>query len=75
MCLPFISLPAIQKGQEYAEPMIEALGVLVWLGARVAFPSKAAWGPAKLVRAPHKAEWKGDREGMLWFNKACEDSH
>ena len=74
VCLPFIYLPDAGDGRRDAEPMIEALGVLVWLVAREACPGKATWGAAKLVRTPHKAEWKGDKDGMLWFNKACEST-
>eukprot|EP00974_Lingulodinium_polyedra_P000795 75492-Lingulodinium_polyedra.AAC.1 len=43
------------------------------MAARAACPAKVEH-PAKLVRTPHKAEWKGDKQGLLWFNKACESA-
>ena len=52
--------------------MIEALGVLVWFVAHVARPGKAH--PAMCTRTPHTAEWQGDKEGLLWFSKACESA-
>ena len=78
MCLPFIYLPDKNgKGKKDVEFMVEALGVLVWMVAREACPHKKlrlAARFSKLVRTPHKAEWKGDKDGLLWFNKACETS-
>ena len=80
VCLPFIYLPIFdknEKGTKDVELMVEALGVLVWMVAREACPRKKAAlasRAAKLVRTPHKAEWKGDKDGLLWFNKACESS-
>ena len=52
--------------------MIESLGVLVWMVARTVYPAKVdARSVMKLVRTPHKAEWKDDKDGLLCFNKAC----
>ena len=45
----------------------------MWCVAHVARPGKAAH-PALLTRTPHKAEWKGGKEGLLWFSKACESA-
>ena len=70
MCLPFLSLP----GDCDMEPAIRALGVLVWHVAHAACPEKDTWGAAKLVQTPHKALWKDDKAGMLWFNKACRSN-
>ena len=34
-------------------------------------PTKATWVCAKLAKTPHKAPWNDDKDGLLWFNKAC----
>ena len=68
VCLPFIFVPGDRLD---VEAVIEALGVLVWHVAHAACPNKATWGAEKLVQTPHKAQWKDDKDGMLWFNKAC----
>ena len=62
MCLPFISLPG---DRPYVEPMLKALGVLVWHVARAACPKKATWGVAKLAQTLHKAQRKDDKDEML----------
>jgi hypothetical protein len=67
VCLPFLRI-----GRNWFWDMIESLGVLVWMVARTVYPAKVDAHSVKLVRTPHKAEWKDDKDGLLWFNKACE---
>ena len=71
VCLPFLELGRNRFGS-VVEDMIESLGVLVWMVARIVYPAKVDARSVKLVRTPHKAEWKDDKDGLLWFNKACE---
>ena len=71
VCLPFIELGG-DRFRGIIEDMIESLGVLVWMVARTVYPDKVDARSVKLVRTPHKAEWKDDKDGLLWFNKACE---
>ena len=50
------------------EPMLRALGVVVWHLAMVVFPEKLK--DCELTTIAHKQEIKEDH-GALWFNKAC----
>ena len=53
------------------EPMLRALGVVVWHLAMVVFPEKLK--ECELTTIAHKQEIKEDH-GALWFNKACASS-
>ena len=68
VALPFLYT---NEGQDAVEPMLRALGVVVWHLARVVFPEKLEW--CELTTIAHKTEIKEDH-GALWFNKACESS-
>ena len=51
------------------EPMLRALGVVVWRLAKAVFPEKLE-AECLLTTIRHKMEIKEDH-GALWFNKAC----
>ena len=69
VALPFLSMG--NKGQEAVEPMLRALGVVVWHLAGAMFPEKLEG--CGLTTIAHKTEIKEDH-GQLWFNKACASS-
>ena len=86
VCLPFLSMSKwnmpdssmwqwnmsdSNEGQEAVEPMLRALGVVVWYLAKAMFPEKLAG--CELTTIAHKMEIKEDH-GALWFNKACDSS-
>ena len=74
VALPFLSMWSMSdsnKGQEAVEPMLRALGVVVWRLARAVFPEKLQG--CDLTTIAHKMDSKEDH-GALWFNKACESS-
>ena len=52
------------------EPMLQAIGVLVWNSAESYYPDKVQGAVLKMI--PHKTEVvKDDAGGDLWFNKSC----
>ena len=86
VCLPFMSMSKwnmpdssmwqwnmsdSNEGQEAVEPMLRALGVVVWYLAKAMFPEKIKECDLTTIR--HKMEIKEDH-GALWFNKACDSS-
>ena len=74
VALPFLSMGNMSdsnKGQEAVEPMLRALGVVVWHLASAMCPEKLA--RCELTTIAHKMEIKEDH-GALWFNKACPSS-
>ena len=52
------------------EPMLQAIGALVWHLAEKCYPEKVQGAILKMI--PHKTEVvKDDAGGDLWFNKSC----
>ena len=69
VALPFLSM--WNDANKAVEPMLRALGVVVWNLSRVVFPKKLEG--CDLTTIAHKMEIKEDH-GALWFNKACASS-
>ncbi len=67
VALPFLSMGNMSD----PEPMLRALGVVVWHLARAVFPEKLKG--CDLTTIAHKTEIKEDH-GALWFNKSCASS-
>ena len=68
IALPFLSM---SNAWDSVEPMLNALGVVVWHLAEALFPMKIAG--CQLTTHFHMMEIKKDH-GALWFNKACGSS-
>ena len=68
VALPFLSM---WNTSDSVEPMLRALGVVVWHLASAVFPWLLVG--CELTTIAHKMEIKEDH-GALWFNKACGSS-
>ena len=72
--MPFLStwnMSHSNEAQNAVEPMLRALGVVVWHLASAVFPEKVQG--CELTTLAHKMEIKEDH-GAFWFNKACPSS-